>query len=109
MKREADILKQRIKPGAFGRRLRQALKRIRREQQKCVKAKADKCLPRERGHQRFFSQPLFHQRDHRAADAHDRDPHQHRAFVVAPCARQLEDERFGRVTIFRDKLNREIG
>ena len=44
-----------------------------------------------------------------AVDRENPDPEQHRAFVIAPCAGELVEQRLGRVGVVGDRHDREVG
>ncbi len=109
MEGEPDVLQQGIEPHSLRRRRRQALERVRTEQQEGVETERNHPLCGERRVHRSLGQPPFDGCNQRARQPHDHDPQQHRAFVVAPGARKLEDQRLHRVRIRGDQLHREVG
>ena len=109
MEREADVLQQRVEAVALDRGHWQPLERVRAEKQEGVETERDEPLRGERRLHRALGQPALDQRDQRARGRHHRDPQQHRALVVAPRARQLEDHRLHRVRVHRHQLHRKVG
>ena len=75
---------------------------------KMQKAQPDHALHGERVGFERIGQTLPEHGDGRAEDRQDQDPQQHRAFVVAPDARDLIDERLGRVRVGDDVGDGEV-
>ena len=109
MQSEADILQQRIEAKAFHGRFGQPLERVGTQQQEGIETERDEALRGQRSLHGLFGQAALHRRDQAAGQRHDRHPQQHRAFVVAPCARKLENQRLERMRIRRNQLHRQVG
>ena len=109
MEGEPDILQQGIEPCALLRRDRQPLERIGAEQQEGIETQRHETLRGEDGLHHPFGQPPLDHGDQRPRSGQHGHPQQHRAFVIAPRARQLEDHRLQRMRILRHQLHRQIG
>jgi hypothetical protein len=106
--READVLEQRVKARALGSRDRQTLERVRRQQEEGIEAQGHHPLHRKRRAHGAFRQTPLEGREHPARQRQHADPQQHRAFMIAPGAGQLVDQRLHRVRIAGDQLDRQI-
>ena len=106
MEGEADILQQGIEARALLRRDRQPLERIGAEQEKGIETQSHEALRGKDGLHHAFGQPPLDHGDQRPRRGQHRHPEQHRAFVIAPRARQLVDHRFQRMRIVRHQLHR---
>ncbi len=99
MEGQADILQQRIEPQPFDSRDRQALEWIRGEQQEGIETQRDEALRRQCRLHGPLGQAPFQQGNQATCKRHDRNPQKHRAFMVAPCSGDLEDQRLHRMRI----------
>src|SRR5690606_21701324 len=106
---EAGVLEQGIETLPGGRREGQALEGAGGEEEGGKEAETERRLRSERRDQRLFAKPLFEQRNERSREAEDRQPQEHRAFVVAPCARDLEQHGLQAVAIARNEFDRHVG
>ena len=109
MHREPDVLQDRVEVAPLGRRLRDAQERVRGDQDEEIERAGDPGLHGEHVGAQCVRQVSSEQRDQRAEDAQDQHPQQHRAFVIAPHAGELVDERHRRVRILEHVQHREIG
>ncbi len=94
---------------ALERRRRQALERVRGQQDEGEEGGADHPLHGERVGAQPRGQRAAEDGDERAERRQDQRPQQHRAFVVAPHAGELVDRRRGAVRILGDVEHREVG
>ena len=106
---EADVLQHRIEVAAFERRGIEAQERVRRRQDEEVERGGDPGLHREHGRLEGRRDVVAEQRDEGAEQGEDEHPQQHRAFVVAPGAGELVDQRHRRVRILEHVADREVG
>ena len=109
MECEARILEQGIEAPALDRRRIEPGKRVRGDQQEGVETEREGGLRAERGDQGSLPRPPRQERDEGAGDRQHGHPHQHRTFVVSPCAGDLVDERLGAVAILEYQSDRQIG
>ena len=109
MDREADVLQQRVEPGAFHRRHRQALERVGGQEQEGIEAQCHEALHRQRRAHGAFGQALLEGCQQTARRGQHADPQQHRALVVTPGAGELVDQRLHRMRIGRHQLDRQVG
>ena len=70
---------------------------------------ADRALHREHVGLAAARQIVAEGRDRRAEQREDQHPEQHRAFVIAPDAGDLVEQRLGRMRVLPDILHREVG
>ncbi len=107
--REARVLKDRVQVAPLERGGRQALERVRGQQDEQQEGGADQALHGERVGPERPRQGAAEHGDHAAEDRQDQHPQQHRAFVVSPDAGELVDRGRGAVRVLRDVEDREVG
>ncbi len=93
MHREADILQQRIEITALDRRIGNANKGIRGDQDEQIERRRDPGLHRQHVRAQRQRQVVAEDSDQSAEQCKDQHPQQHRAFVIAPDAGELVDQR----------------
>ena len=76
---------------------------------KSEEGRADPALHGEHARAKRARQVRAEGRDQRAEEREDQHPEKHRAFVVAPHAGHLEEQRLGRVAVLPDVQHREVG
>ena len=108
MEHHARILQQRIQVAAVGRRRKQAVERVRREQHEEQEAEADEAHDAEHARDHLVGQMAAPQRDRDRPPAEHQHPQQHRAFVRAPGRGEPVVERQLRVGVGRDVQHREV-
>ena len=92
----------------FDRRRIEAGERVRRRQDEQQEGSADPALHGQHVGAQRCRQVAPEHRDQRAEEGEDQHPQQHRAFVVAPGAGDLEQHRLQRVGVLPDIGDREI-
>jgi hypothetical protein len=109
MERQARILEQRIEPLPVLRRRIEPHERVRGESEEGVEAQPDRRLRAERRRQRRARQPPLECIATPAPASREHGhPEQHRAFVIAPRARHLVDQRLHRMAVGRDEQHRHV-
>jgi hypothetical protein len=106
---EADILQHRGQAVALQRRERHALERIGGNEDEGEEGNADPGLHRQGVRLHPVGEIVAEDGDRRPEQRQDEHPQQHRAFVIAPHARDLEDQRLLRVGVLDDVEEREVG
>ena len=106
---QAGVLEQGVQPPALDRRRVEPRERVRGEQQEGVEAEPDGGLGAKCSDQHRFAKSLAEQRDPRSRGGQHADPQQHRALVIAPCAREFVNPRLGAVAVGRDQCDRQVG
>ena len=102
MDREAGVLQDRIEVASLERRRREALERVRGQENEGEEGEADQALNGERVGAKLRRQRAAEQSDERAEDREDKNPQEHRAFVVSPDAGDLVDRGHRHVRILGD-------
>ena len=106
MECEADILQQRVQACASGRCRIKPFERVGREKQEGKKTECDQSLRKQCRAQRLMVEPFFEQRYRSSRKRKHRYPQQHRAFMIAPGARQFEDHRLVDMAVRCDQEHR---
>ena len=109
MEGEAGILQQRVEPVAVGRHRDEPEKRVGGEQDEGQECDADPTLDRQHPGAQARRQVGPEDRHHGAEQGQDQHPEHHRTLVIAPNAGYLVEQRFRRMGILGDVLDREIG
>ena len=109
MHREADILQDRIEIAAFGRRVRDARKRVRGDENEQIERAGDPGLHGQHIGLQACRKVGAEQRDQRTEQREDQHPQEHGALVVPPYAGELVDQRHRRVRILEDVQHRKVG
>ena len=108
MDREAQILQERIEIAPLERHWEKPLERVRGEQDKQQEGDGDTGLHAQHQRPQSLRNSLAKSRDRRARECQDQHPEQHRTFVIAPGAAELEQHRHQRMRILKDIAHREI-
>ena len=106
---EADILQDRVEVLALDRRFGKAQKRVRCRQDEGEKGRADPALHGQHVGLERLRQIAAEGRDRRAEQRQDQRPEQHGAFVIAPDAGELVDQRLFRMGVLDHVEKREVG
>ena len=103
MNGETDVLQHRVEVLPFRRRRIEPQERIRGEDDEGEEGHGDQALNAEHARLQSRRQAVPEKRHKSAEDREDEGPEKHRAFMIAPDARDLENERDGRMGILGDR------
>ena len=109
MDREPDVLEDRVQVLALERRRLEAGEGVRGQKDEEQEGGADPALHGEDAGAERARQVRPEAGDERAEEGEDQHPQKHRAFVVAPHAGDLEEQRLRGIAVLVDVLDREVG
>jgi hypothetical protein len=105
---QPDVLQHRIEVPALDRRIGDPQKRIRGQEDEEIEGAGDPGLDRKHVRAQRQRQIVAEGGDQAAEQRQDRDPEQHRAFVIAPDSGDLVDQRLHRMRILEHVDDREV-
>jgi hypothetical protein len=108
MERQAGILQQRVEPLPVRRRRPEPGKGVRGDEKEGIEAEREDGLCAERCDQSPLARPVRKHGDECSGDGEDRHPHEHRAFVVPPRARDLVDEGLVARAVLENERHRHV-